>query len=473
MTRAGLAALWSHWRRHPLQLFTLLAGLALATGLWSSVQAVNAEARASYDAAAATLGEGRYDALVPRVGDTIPLDRFVALRRAGWLVSPVLEGRLAVGESAVRLVGLDVLTAPRGLGQLSDGDGVSLADILLGRVLYAAPDVATLLDGAVAVRVLSDPGIAPGTVVGDISGVQRLLDRPDAISRLILLPDQPLGRPPLESVAPDLARQAAAGGSEIGRLTDSFHLNLTAFGLLSFAVGIFIVHGAIGLAFEQRRGMVRTMRAVGMPLRRIVGLFALELSAFALAGGFIGIVLGYVVAATLLPGVAATLDGLYGAQVAGTLQLRPVWWLSGLAMAFAGTALAATDALRRIARMPVLAGGGARAWAMAAGRGRRLQGIAALALLGAAGVLAFVGGGLVAGFALLACLLFGAALALPVLLDLVLAGLQRWARAVTWDWFWADTRQQLPGLSLALMALLLAMAANVGVSTMVSSFRLT
>ncbi|TGV91540.1 ABC transporter permease, partial [Mesorhizobium sp. M2E.F.Ca.ET.154.01.1.1] len=36
-----------------------------------------------------------------------------------------------------------------------------------------------------------------------------------------------------------------------------------------------------------------------------------------------------------------------------------------------------------------------------------------------------------------------------------------------------DTRQQLPGLSLALMALLLALAANVGVSTMVSSFRLT
>ena len=42
-----------------------------------------------------------------------------------------------------------------------------------------------------------------------------------------------------------------------------------------------------------------------------------------------------------------------------------------------------------------------------------------------------------------------------------------------WAWFWADTRQQLPGLSLALMALLLAVSANIGVSTMVSSFRLT
>jgi putative ABC transport system permease protein len=41
------------------------------------------------------------------------------------------------------------------------------------------------------------------------------------------------------------------------------------------------------------------------------------------------------------------------------------------------------------------------------------------------------------------------------------------------QWFWADTRQQVPGLSLALMALLLALAANIGVGTMVSSFRQT
>ena len=40
-------------------------GLALATGLWSGVQAINSEARASYDAAAATLGEGQFDQLVP------------------------------------------------------------------------------------------------------------------------------------------------------------------------------------------------------------------------------------------------------------------------------------------------------------------------------------------------------------------------------------------------------------------------
>ena len=90
-----------------------------------------------------------------------------------------------------------------------------------------------------------------------------------------------------------------------------------------------------------------------------------------------------------------------------------------------------------------------------------------------AALLALFGSGLVMGFGLLACLLIGAALALPMVLDGALRAAQSRARSVTAQWFWADTRQQLPGLSLALMALLLAMAANVGVSTMVSSFRLT
>ena len=84
MTRAAFAALLSHWVRNPVQLFTLLAGLALATGLWSGVQGINAEARASYDAAASALNEGRYDRLVARDGGAFGQDVFVALRRAGW-----------------------------------------------------------------------------------------------------------------------------------------------------------------------------------------------------------------------------------------------------------------------------------------------------------------------------------------------------------------------------------------------------
>jgi len=472
MTRTGAQALWSHWRRNPLHLFTLIAGLALATALWSGVQAVNAEARASYDAAAATLGEGQFDQLLPQAGADIDEATFIALRRAGWLVGPVVEGQLGAPEASVRLVGIDPLTAPGGLGPVGGG-GMSLPDFLQDRPVFANADTARKLAGLIDAQIVIEPTIAPDTAITDIFVAQRLLDAKGRLSRLILAPTQPLGRPPLEQVAPQLSRRAAQGGSDVGRLTDSFHLNLTAFGLLSFAVGIFIVHGAIGLVFEQRRNMVRTLRALGLPLRRLVALMAAELLVLALVGGLIGVCLGYLVAATLLPDVAATLKGLYGAQVSGTLQLRPAWWLSGLAISVLGTAIAATGALVAVARMPLLASAQPRAWVQAGGKTRRLQVLASLALLGAACALSLLAEGLIMGFGLLACLLIGAALALPLLLAGAVHLAQQLSSGVTAQWFWADTRQQLGGLSLALMALLLAMAANVGVSTMVSSFRLT
>lgn len=469
MTRAALSALLSHWARNPLQLFTLLAGLALATALWSGVQAINTEARSSYDAAAATLGEGQFDQLLAADGGTIAQADYIALRRAGWLVSPVVEGRL----NDVRLVGLDPLTAPGGLGPVSLEDDADIGAFLSGSgQIFAHPDVLSQLQ-ATGAELIPAPDIAPGTAITDIGLAQRLLQRDGILTRLIVAPEQPLVQGSLAEVAPRLSLRQAQSGSDIAQLTDSFHLNLTAFGYLAFAVGIFIVHGAIGLAFEQRRPVVRTLRALGVPLNRLIWLMALELAGFALVAGVMGVALGYVIAAALLPDVAATLRGLYGADVAGTLSLRPVWFLSGLVVALGGTILAAGGALWQLTRMPLLASAQPRAMAMAAGRRAMLLGGLATLLLGTAGALALWAEGLIAGFAILAALLIGAALALPVLLDRVLALGQALSRSVTAGWFWADTRQQLPGLSLALAALLLAMAANVGVSTMVSSFRLT
>ncbi len=472
MIATGLSALWSYWRRNPLQLFTLIAGLALAIALWSGVQAVNAEARASYDAAAATLGEGQYDQLLPAAGEDIPQETFIKLRRAGWLVGPVVEGQVGPNGAQIRLVGIDPLTAPGGMGPLG-GSGIQLPDFLSSPPVFANAQTADTLDGIIDAEIIIEPTVAPDTAITDVFTAQRLLDAQGRFHRLIMAPEQPVGRPPLARIAPELTRRAAQGGADVGRLTDSFHLNLTAFGLLSFAVGIFIVHGAIGLAFEQRRAMVRTMRALGMPLRSLIILMASELLVLALIGGVIGVCLGYLVAAALLPDVAATLKGLYGAQVSGTLQLRPSWWISGLAISVLGTAVAAIGALLAVARMPLLASARPRAWAIARGSMRRIQMGVSLGLLVTAGVLAYLGEGLIMGFGLLACLLIGAALALPLLLNGALGLASHLARGVTAQWFWADTRQQLSGLSLALMALLLAMAANIGVSTMVSSFRLT
>ena len=481
MTRPALGALLSHWRRHPGQLATLLLGLALATALWSAVQAINAEARSSYDRAAGTLGLGGY-ATLARPGEPLSREDFVDLRRAGWLVSPVLEGRLPApgGGPPVTVLGLDFLSAPP--GALPPGLSVLGEDIAPARLFtapglaFAAPDLAARLRGALgpgAPELRADAAVPPGQVLTDIGAAERLLGREGEITRLLVLPGQPVGRAALADIAPDLVRRDAEPEGEIARLTSSFHLNLTAFGLLSFGVGLFIVHGAIGLAFEQRRATIRTLRALGVPARRLMALLLAEVVTMALLAGAAGVGVGYVIAAALLPDVAATLRGLYGAAVPGVLSFDATWAVAGLAMALAGALVAAAQGLARVARMPLLASARPRAWATVSERAQRRQALAGVALLAAGIAAPLLGDGLVAGFGLLGGLLLGAALILPLALSGALALGARVARGPLGQWFWADTRQQLPGLSLALMALLLALAANIGVSTMVGSFRLT
>ncbi len=465
-----LGVLLAHWRRHPFQLAMLILGLALATALWSGVQAINAEARASYDRAAAELGGDRLARIVAEDGGMIAEAEYVALRRAGWLVSPLIEGDIRIGAVRLRLLGVEPVTLP---GQARQGmaDGVGFAAGV--RVLYVSAATYERLRGMAGPERAVAEGVPPGTALADVGQAQRLLGQGAVFSRLLVAAEQPLGQRPLADVVPGLVLQAPDGAGDLARLTDSFHLNLTAFGFLAFAVGLFIVQSAIGLAFEQRRGMFRTLRALGVPLAEMMALLLAELLLLALLAGLIGIGLGWLVASALLPDVAATLRGLYGADVAGSLSLRPGWWAAGVGIAVAGTMAAAALHLWQVWRLPLLAPAQPQAWARGARQVLWALGLAAAGFLGvAAGILLF-GSGLVAGFLVLAGLFLGAASGLPVVMAGLLALAGRRARGAVAAWFWADTRVQLPGLSLALAALMLALATNLGVGTMVESFRLT
>ncbi|MGC2317156.1 MAG: FtsX-like permease family protein [Bradyrhizobium sp.] len=480
-----LAVLLSHWRRHPMQLATLLIGLISATALWSGVQALNQQARSSYDRAAATFGGARTAALVGRNSATFSQQLFVDLRRAGWPVSPVLEGRIQIGGRSFRLLGIEPVTLPIEVGNAPTIGKADLQSFLTppGEML-AAPEVPIDLglpegaspqatDGTLLPPLRVQPQLVPGVLVVDIGIAQRLLKMPDQISRL-LVGNAKGKRAPLESIAGDKLRMLEPDAeSDLERLTDSFHLNLTAFGLLSFVVGLFIVNSAIGLAFEQRLPMLRTLRACGVSARMLNAVLLVELVSLALVAGVAGLVCGYLIAALLLPDVAASLRGLYGAQIPGQLTLKGEWWIAGLAISVAGALAAATTSLLKAIRLPVLAAAQPYAWQQAQHRWLILQGALALTAFAAGTCLLWYGDSLISGFAVLAALLLGAALGLPAILELVLSFGQRHSHRALAVWFWADSRQQLSGLSLALMALLLALAVNVGVGTMVGTFSRT
>ena len=482
----ALLALLSHWRRHRVQCFSIFTGLWLATALWTGVQALNSQARSDYARASAVLAGPLQAQLVPRNGERFDQALYVQLRKQGWAVSPVLEGRLRLpGEPArsVRLIGIEPLSLPAASSIAGVQPQAFDLQAFIGSPgqAWVGPDTLRQLnvnpgqpardsEGQLLPPLVLQPALAPGVIVVDIGHAQALLHAPGQLSRLLVAATS---RPLPADIAPYLELQPQQDDGGLQRLTDSFHLNLTALGLLAFVVGLFIAHAAIGLALEQRRGLIRNLRAYGISLKTLLCALVLELGLFAVLGGLAGVASGYGLAAWLLPDVAASLRGLYGAQVAGTLSLPAWWWLLGVLVSVLGALLAGVGSVLRAARLPLLALAQPQAWRLAQGPWLKRQALlAGLLLLSSLGC-AVLGSGLPSAFAMLAGLLLAAALLLPALLDRVLAWLaQRCQRPLT-QWFVADSRQQLPALCLALMALLLALAASVGVGSMTEGFRKT
>ncbi|WP_122314708.1 ABC transporter permease [Pseudomonas cichorii] len=485
-----LRALFSHWRRHPVQLFSLLTGLWLATSLLTGVLALNSQARESYQRTSQLIGGEPQASLASPNGAAFSQDLFISLRRIGWPVSPMVQGRITLKgreDQRLQLIGIEPVTLPNGSAIAGKTlDTRQVIDFLTSPgATWIAPQTLQALGMQEGQRPLTENGLAlpplhlqadmaPGILLTDIGFAQALLNMPNQLSRL-LLPKNFAAEHPLlpAALSEQLVIRNSGEDNNLQRLTASFHLNLNALGVLSFVVGLFIVHAAIGLALEQRRGLIRNLRASGVSARMSIAALALELGVMALLGGMFGVVSGYLLASLLLPDVAASLRGLYGAEVGGQLNLSLGWWLNGIALSLFGALLAGVGSLLRAARLPLLALANAQAWHQAHARWLRRQAwIAAGSALVALAAWLF-GNSLIMGFVLISAVLLSAALSLPVVLDTLLGGLLTRSRSVLGQWFLADCRQQLPALSLALMALLLAMAANIGAGNMTSGFRQT
>ncbi|MBH8614151.1 ABC transporter permease, partial [Pseudomonas mohnii] len=326
-----LHALLSHWRLHPVQFFSVLTGLWLATSLLTGVQALNSQARDSYARASQLIGGEPQASLSAPGGGTFSQQLFVDLRRAGWPVSPVLQGRLTLQgheEQRLQLMGIEPVSLPAGAAVA--GQALAIEQVVgfftAPGSTWISPQTLKALGLSEGARPLAANGqvlpplhaqsdMAPGVLLVDIGFAQPILGLPDQLSRLLLPKGFTATLP--EAFKGQLQLKTADEENNLARLTESFHLNLDALGFLSFVVGLFIVHAAIGLALEQRRGLLRTLRACGVSARMLIACLGVELGGLALMGGMAGVVSGYLLASVLLPDVAASLRGLYGAEVAG------------------------------------------------------------------------------------------------------------------------------------------------------------
>lgn len=495
----ALATTLSFYRQKPLQALFVLVGLVLGCGLFTAVAQINASAKASYAEADQILGASAQWRITDRLDSEVAVEDYIRLRRAGLTqVYPVIEKRLPSADGAlISLIATDLLALPlntaddAGAGE-NPFSGAGWSGLTQTPFETWVPTETAkrlgIVDGE-QIR-LRDGKLLPPAVIRSQTQQrdQIFMDVGAALSlfesnRVSYLAASHLTESEQEQISALFdGRLLAADNSQaldLAQLTQSLHTNLTALGLLSFVVGTFIVFNAVHFSLYARQQTLRVLGDLGAARRDVMAAILLEAFMWAVVGALLGTLLAQPLSAALMPAVATTLSNIYGASVSSLPVFNADLFLQALLLALSGLLLAMVLPLVRSIGSPAVGKlGGVAAnedpSVDASFSRRELTG----ALLGAGFLIAAyvsypLASTVVQGFGLLALVLFAGITLLPVvILWVVVLGNAGFSCHWLGRWALSDVRFQLPHLRLAMMALLLTLIANIGVTSLVGSFRI-
>ena len=489
--RYTLLALFSHYWRHPWQALFLLSGLIAGVALWSAVQVINGHATDSYSQADSLLGtQMAYTIRADEEG--IRHEDYIYLRRQGWTqLYPVIEARVqAESGQLIPVIATDLFVLPgnQSLTELDVGGAES------GWLSFIQPPFQSWYPATVAEAFglkagdslkLKQGGLLPPAVIteSDEQGWQVLMDIGAAqallkTDRFNYLGVGELSEEQVEQLKQQLPNYLSLEKNDqaldFEQLTESLHTNLTAMSLLSFAVGLFIVFNAVRFSLWHRQLTLRNLQLMGVDLKTLAIALFLESLIWSIVATALGLLAGYVISLQLLPTLGATLDGLYSVNIGSKLLLSIATVLLAWLMTFLGLLLALSWPMWQLSQQAVLPGSQlGTQWQNDVIARRRLLfsgiGLAVIAVL----IYPFISS-VFFGFVLLGLILFAAAWCLPAILALGLsvlsALLSKKTQSIT-PWLISDGWAQLPSMRTAMMALLLALTCNLGVESLIGSFR--
>jgi putative ABC transport system permease protein len=497
-----------HLAAHPWQVGLSILGIALGVAVVVAVDLANESARRAFTGFAETLA-GRATHRIVGGPSGVPEELYARLRRAGIRgMAPVVERDVSVagrGGRTFHLFGVDPFAeAPfRTLVTSESSSAVPLGTLL------TRPATAVLAEGT-AVALGLRPGdtwsirvgarrhrlelagvLTPPDTLGarsiesllvtDIATAQELTGTMGRLSHIDLIaPRGPAGDAWLERVRaalPAAAEIVPASSSvkALDELSRGFSVNLTALSLLALFVGIFLIYNTMSFSVIQRRPLIGALRALGVTRRELGLVIMTEALALGVLATAIGLPAGIVLGGGLLRLVTRTINDLYVVVAVSELVVPATTLLTGAALGVGGTLVAAlAPALEATRSTPraALARSILERRARAAVPRLAWSGVGLL-LVGAL-VLAVPGRSLAVSYGGLFTILLAAALLTPAATVAVVWALGPPAGAVFGVLGRMATRGVVAALSrtaVVMAALMIAVAASVGVGIMIDSFR--
>jgi putative ABC transport system permease protein len=516
---------WRYFIRHPWQSALMMLGITLGVAVVVAIDLANASASRAFDLSATAIsGKATHQIVAEPLG--LPEAIYTRLRLAGTglAFAPIIDEYVTspqLGGTPIQLMGIDPLAeAPfrdylggntasqSGDNQLAGFSGNDLVTFLTrpGALLISidladryglktgdqlelqiagkpkSAFIAGLLQPATA--SLSRRALA-GLLLADIATAQELTDRLGRLDRIdLILPDGcqvaqtpcPEAEQILSMLSPGASLlPVAARQGTLAEMTNAFKVNLSALSLLALMVGLFLIYNTMSFSVVQRRQIFGTLRCLGVTRQEIFRLVLGETLFIGLSGTLLGLGLGVLLGQAAVRLVTRTINDLYFTVTVQGVQLAPISLIKGAFLGiFSPVATAALPAYEAASVLPRTALARA-SLELKSQRGiNYIGGFGALLCLGGGGILLLSARNLILSFAGTLIVLIGFALLAPLFTRLsmeILSPLFGKYGGSLGRMIPRYVGQALSRTSVAIAALMVAIAVTIGVSLMIGSFR--
>ena len=261
------------------------------------------------------------------------------------------------------------------------------------------------------------------------------------------------------------------------QMTEAFSINLTALSLLSLLVGMFLIYNSMTFLVLQRRRLIGNLRLIGVTRRQIFSLILKETLFLAVIGTTAGILLGILFGQGLLQRVSATMNSIYFSADATVLFINP--WQIGKAVILGLSAtllavLAPAWEATRLSPVAVVARSQLEIEVRQMIKSAVLVGI--LFIISGICLALFSGASIRLGLSSIFLLLIGCALLTPKMTLMIMRGIERLLGRCLGILGKLPPRMisaEISRTGIAIAALMIAVAATIGMDLMIDSFRQT
>jgi putative ABC transport system permease protein len=489
---------FSQLREQPGRLGVTVLAIALGVALGTAVYLVNSTALNEFGLATKRL-VGESDVIVrgPREGFSEQLFPQLARNPRVSVASPALELDVALAghTDTLKVLAIDPFRAaalqPALLADIGDGvfpmlqsNGIYLSNSAAQRLGLKRGDVLQVTVGSSSralqvLGVLSSAAYSQDLGLMDIAVAQWLFDRIGRLNRidLRLTPGTDV-----EAFRRDLAAKLAVGVVVIApqlerdraiSVTRAYRVNLNMLALVALFTGAFLVFSTQSLSVLRRRRSLALLRALGVTRNQLQRALLGEGVALGMIGSCIGVLLGALIASSVLHFLTGDLGNGQLRVTGASLRAAPLavvgFFIVGTAVASLGAWIPARSAARQITARALKGGDGDTV------RTPRLGWQAGLlvALTGAGlAWLPSVHGIPLFGYGAIGMLLLGAVLLVPT----VTVAALRWApltRRVVIDTAVAQLRENVGLSALSLASVIVSFSLMVAMAIMVYSFRVS